>query len=234
VTDIVLGAIIGGVIALVGTAIGYVIQGQYALKNKREDNLIRMQELSTRIQHEKNSELTSRIIEARARYLDPLSDQLGELNTSTNDFRDKLLIVTVPYLREKNKILEASEISEISRKCEIQVEEAEKQKFVKQLKTVESVLSTIDTRRTRIYESALKVTDLKLGQLLRDLLAKVFSLGETYFKMNVSLLEENTTGHDFRYDCEPILKLVGDVNVRIAKSNHRIESLRAGADAGDE
>lgn len=238
-TDIVLGAIIAGVSVLAGSVIGYVIQGHYSLKNKREDNLIRKEELLTRIQHEKNRDLISRIIEARARYLSPLSDQLGELNTSVNDFTDKLLSVIVtylPFLHEGSEVLGASEIIkeiETRKDVEIQVEAAKKQEFIMKLKTVETELKAIGTLRTRIYEAAIKAKDVKLREFLRDIVEKVYSMQQAYYSMKLDL-EKSTTGHDFIYDIEAILKPARDVNVCTAHTNHHIESLLAGADAGDE
>lgn len=218
-SDILLGTIIGGIIGFACSAVVALINGYYSFKSKREDNLIRREELSTRIQHEKNSALISRIIEIRTTYLAPLSDQLGELYTSMDDFRAKLISVIMPYQREKNKI---------------QVEEAKKQEFIQQLETVESALSAINTRQTRIYGATCKVTDMNLRELLNDLIEKLYSLVVTYYKMNVSLLKESTTGHDFIYDFEALLKPVRDISISIGISNRRIESLRAGADAGDE
>ena len=225
--DILLGAIIGGAIA----AVVAWIQGHYSLKGKKEENLARQQQQSVQIQYDKNSKLISRIIEVRAKHLEPLSERLSELLTSMSDFRDELISVIVLYRREKNKILEESEISG---KYEIQVEEAEKQNLIKSLEKVDSIISAIDTRRTRIHEAALNSTDVNLRGRLWDLRDKVYSLVEPYYEMQVSLSKESTAGHDFIYDFKAILELVQDVNLCISSSNSRIESLLAGADAGDE
>jgi len=218
-SDILLGTIIGGIIGFACSAVVALINGYYSFKSKREDNLIRREELSTRIHHEKNSALISRIIEIRTTYLAPLSGQLGQLYTSMEDFRVKLITVITPYQHEEDKT---------------HVEEAKKQEFIRQLETVATALSGIDTHRTRIYGATCKVTDMNLRELLNDLIEKLYSLTVTYYKMHLSLLKETTTGHDFIYDFEALLKPVRDISISIGISNRRIESLRAGADAGDE
>ena len=213
--DLLLGVIIGGLIGLVGSA----IQGYYSLKGRREENLSRERQQSTQIQHEKDSQLLSRIIERRARYLDPLFDQLDKLLITVHDFQDKLLKAIVPY---------------ICKEKEIQVKGADKQEFIQKLKTVESASSAIAASNTEIFETSMKVTDKKLVKLLEDLITeKLYSLMGAYYKMNISL-QKSTTGHDFMYDFEALLKSIRDVNVCVAFTNRRIESLLAGADAGDE
>ena len=218
-SDIVLGMIIGGVIGVVGSAVAALVQGYYSVKVKREENSALQHQQSTQIQHEKNSQQISRIIEVRVRYLDPLSNQLGKLLMTVSDFQDKLLEAIVPYIRKEK---------------EIHVKAADKQEFIQKLKTVKSASSALATSKTEIFETSMKVTDRELMELLQDLVTeKVHFVLGAYYKMNISL-EKSTTGHDFIYDFEAMLKSIKDVNVCVARTNHRIELLLAGVDAYDE
>ena len=139
-SDLLLGVIIGGVIGLVGAW----IQGHYSLKGKREENVARQQQESIRIRHEKNSQVISRIVEVRAKYLGPVSKQLGKVQTSMSDFRKELSDVIVPYIPEEGR--------EEPGRCDVRVEAAKKQEFIQQLKSVDSRGLVIDTYRRRIHE----------------------------------------------------------------------------------
>ena len=122
----------------------------------------------------------------------------------------------------------------IRKEKEIHVKAADKQEFIQKLKTVESASSALATSEREIFEISMKVTDRALMELLQDLVTeKVALLLGDYYKMNISL-EKSTTGHDFIYDFEAMLKSIKDVNVCVARTNHRIELLLAGVDAYDE
>jgi len=235
-SDIVLGMIIGGVIGVVGSAVVAWIQGHYSLKGKREENLARQQQQSLQIQHEENKELINRIIEARGKYLEHLSEQLGKLQTSVEDFGGKFLSVMVPYL---NIGSEGSGTSEMFEKIEgleevkIKIEAAKKKELMQQLETLESEISSISSIRKGIYETFFKVTDIKLKKLINDVVGRVFSLQEDYLKIKLDLAKSKD-GHDFIYNLSTILKLVPEVSISTGHAHNRIESLLAGADAGGE
>jgi hypothetical protein len=229
-TDVVLGAIISGVSVLAGSGIANIIQGYYSLKNKREDNLIRKEELLTRINYDKNRDLISRIIQARLRFLAPLSDQLTELQISVSNFLDTLSSISIHYLPElQTSVDDAQKLQ----KCEITVHPPQKMEFSQQLKTVEITLEAIKTQCTRIHEANLKTKDPDLRKSLTDLTEKLISFRETYYRMKLNLVQADTAAQDFTYAFEQIFNPAREIAVVIAQSFHRIESLLAGADAGD-
>lgn len=235
-SDIVLGMIIGGVIGIVGSAAVALIQGHYSVKVKREDNLARQQQQSIQIQHEKNKELINRIIQARRKYLEHLSEQLGRLQTSVEDFGDNLLRVIVPYLPRLNEgSTSTAMFEEIERleKVQIKIDPTKKQQLSQQFETLQSEISSISTIRKEIYETFFKVTDIKLKELIRNVVQSSFTLQQDYLKCRLDLAKTES-GRDFTYDIAPILKLVPAVSVSTGHAHKRIESLIAGADAGDE
>jgi len=228
--DVLLGTIVGGLIAVAGAAVVACIQGYYSLKSKKEDSLILQQQQARQIQHDKNMELLRRIIEVRAKYLDPLSTYVGKLQNSLSDFQDKLFDVIVPYQREENEIREGSEIR---KKRVVQVEAAKKQEFIQQLKSVDSIVSEIQTTHTRIQDTSFNATDMNLRELLKDVVFKVYSLTIAYHTMRGDL-GRSKTGQDFIYDFGQIIEPMKDVYISISHAHRRIESLLAGADAGAE
>ena len=231
-TDLLLGVIIGGLIGLVGS----VIQGCYSLKCRREENLSRERQQSTQIQHEKNKELINRIIQARRKYLEDLSEQLGRLQTSVEDFGDNLLRVIVAYLPRLNEgSTSTAMFEEIERleKVQIKIDPTKKEQFSQQFETLQSEMSSISTIRKEIYETFFKVRDIKLKELIRNIIQRSFTLQEDFLKCRLDLAKTES-GRDFTYDMAPILKLVPAVSVSTGHAHMRIESLIAGADAGDE
>jgi len=77
--DVILGTIIGGVIALVAGLLGYVIQGYFSTKN------IRLQ-----FEYQQQQTQAERLINVRARYLNPISEHLSSISNSTHLVEKKL------------------------------------------------------------------------------------------------------------------------------------------------
>ena len=229
-SDIVLGTIIGGAIAVVGSAVVALIHGYYSLKGKREENLLREQEQSTQIRHEKNTELIRRIIEVRKRYLEPVSEHLNRMQTPVSDFRHKLLIVIVKYRHEGSEIGEQSETSENNK---VRVEAAKKPEFIEKLKSVGSVLSGIESSQKRIEEESLMAGDVKLTKLLAAVVINTYYLRRDYYDKKADL-KGGKKDKDFMYDFQRIVDLTSDIRVSMAHANGRIASLLGGVDAGDE
>jgi len=209
--DILLGTIIGGTIGVAGSAVVAWIQEHYA-----------QQRQSTQIRNDKNREVIGRIIGVRARYLDPLSTQLGKLQAALSDFQDKLLEVIVPYTRG---------VKHGERVVDLQA--VKKQVLIQQLKSVDSTLLTIETARTRVQETAFNATDNDLRQLLKALLFKTYELTKAYHKMQLELAASEE-GHGLVYDFDQVIEPMTDVYIGISSAHRRIESLLAGADAGDQ
>lgn len=209
--DVLLGTIIGGIIGVGGSAIAAWVQAHYS-----------RQQQSRQIQHEENREVIHRIIEVRARYLDPLSTQLGNLQAALSDFQDKLLDAIVPYTRGV-KLGERV----------VDVEAVKKQVFIQRLKSVDSTFLAIETTRTRIQETSFNATDMNLRELLKALVFKAYELTMSYQKMKVDLTGSED-GHDFVYDFEQVIEPTKDVYISISKAHRRIESLLGGVDAGAE
>lgn len=222
-SDLIIGTIIGGAIGVIGSMLGFIIQGYFSNKNTSMQIESRKEEQSRLFEHEKDSQVLSRIIERRARYLDPLSDQLGELHTFMNDFRDKIIKVIVSYQSEEDKIRGDRKI---------RIDSEEKQEFIEQFEVFGSAVEEIDNRRQKIFEASYKVTDVNLQEMLWDLVKKLYAVVHAYYDMGI-VLEESETGDNPICDFEAIFKPVRDANVCIPRANHRIESLLAGADADD-
>ena len=212
--EILLGAIIGGAIAVTGSAVVAWIQGHYSLKGKREENLSRRQQQSTQIEHENSSSVISRVIEIRSKYLYPLSDNLGELHANIDAFRSKIIGVIVSPPHEKRRI---------------KVTEAGKKEFKKLLYEVESEIPAIDTPAKKVYGATAKVTDEKLKEELYEVTNNVNKFIRVYYEMGASLAGIKE-GEDFIYDFDELMEQITGTIVGIGNANSRIESLIAGVD----
>lgn len=213
-SDIVQGMIIGGIIGVVGSAVVAWIQGHYSFKGKKEENLARQHQQSTQIQHEKDSQLISRRIAVRSRYLDPLSSHLSSLHTSINNYEEKLIGVLRPYYREGE---------------EIQVPEVNKQEFIRQLKTTKSTHKAIFTPLDKVWEVSSQVGDPKLLQEVNVISDIVLAFYKACNEMYNSLVY-STTGQDLVYDFKAIVESMNNIRLGISGMHRRIESLLAGVD----
>lgn len=217
-SDIVLGMIIGGVIGVGGSAAVACIQGHYSLKGKREENLARQHQQSMQIQHEKDSQMLSRHIGVRSRYLDPLSSHLSRLYNSINNYEEKLIDVLRPYYREGE---------------EIQVAEVNKQEFIRQLKTTKSTHKAIFAPIDKVWEVSSQVPDPKLTQEVKVISNVILAFYKACNEMYKSL-NDSTTGQDLVYDFKAIMESMVKIRLGISSAHSRIESLLAGVDEKDE
>lgn len=219
-SDILLGMIIGGVIGVVGSAVVAWIQGHYSLSGKREENSARQQQQSTQIQHEKDSQLISRLIARRLSYLEPLSSHLSALYTALDNYQKKLIEILNPYFRDPKS-------------DKIQVPEVNKQEFGRQLRSTKTSFGAIITPRAKIWEASSHVADLKLlkeiNALSKTIRAFYAACQEMYGSFN-----DSTTGHDFVYDFESLVESITSIELDISNAHRRIDSLLAGVDEDDE
>jgi len=217
-SDLLLGVIIGGVIGVVGSAVVAVIQGRYSFKCAREENVARQQQQSMQIQHEKDSQLLSRRIAVRSRYLEPLCSHLSSLYNSINNYEEKLIGVLRPYYR----------VGE-----EIQVPEVNKQEFIRQLKTAKSTHEAIFTPLDKVWEVSSQVADPKLTQEVKVISNVILAFYKACNEMYKSL-DDSTTGQDLVYDFKAIMESMGKIRLGISSAHRRIESLLAGVYEEDE
>ena len=209
--DILLGTIIGGAIGVAGSAVVAWIQEHYSQQRQLRE-----------IHYDKDRELIHRTVEVRAKYLDPLSSQLGKLQACLSDFQDRFYEAIMPY-----------ESGTEHGERVLQIEAEKKEVLIGQLKSVEGTVAAIETTRTRIEEAAFIATDMNLYEVLKALVFAAYHLTRAYYKMEGEL-RGSKNGEDFVYDVDQIIEPMKGVYAGISSSHRRIESLLAGVDAGDE
>lgn len=220
-SDILLGAIIGGAIAVAGSAVAGWIQGYYSMKGKREENLNRQQQQATDIQHGKDSLLLSRRIGVRSRYLEPLTSHLGELYTCLSDYEEKLIDV----LRQHYTDSRTSD--------KIRVAEVDKEEFARQLQEITTTFKRIGTPQEKAVEFGIRGGDSRLLVNVSELMAESVDLAQKHTEMRRSL-RDSAKGEDFAYDFEAIMKSMRAMKAHIGAVHRRIESLLAGVEEADE
>lgn len=209
--DILLGTIIGGTIGVAGSAVVAWIQEHYSQKRQLRQ-----------MQCDRDMELIRRIVEARAKYLDPLSSCLGKLQTCLSDFQDRLFEVIIPY---------ASGTKQGERVVRIGAEE--KSVVIRRLGSVNSAMEEVVTARTRVEEAAFNARDMSLREILKAVVFTGYDLGQAYYRMREAIVKSED-GESLVYDAEQVIGPMKCVYVRISSAHKRIESLLAGVDAGDE
>jgi hypothetical protein len=205
--DILLGTIIGGAVGVTGSAIVAWIQARNS-----------QQQHARQIQHEKDSQLLSRRIAVRLRYLEPLTSHLCSLYISVNNCWHKLIEMTVPYgAREERQ--------------EVRVPKVDKREFIGKMETIEGIYREICGVHSKVYDAAGQVGDTILINKLADITNAIAKFYECYGEMYRSL---NDTGaeEDLVYDFGPVMKSIQNVILSVPAAHVRIESLLAGVDEG--
>ncbi|OGO18423.1 MAG: hypothetical protein A2Z15_05305 [Chloroflexi bacterium RBG_16_50_11] len=78
-SDIVLGTIIGGLIGVIGSILGFIIQGYYSKKNTE-----------LQLESEKRERQITRLIEKRAPYLSPINEQQQSVISSIHNIEKRV------------------------------------------------------------------------------------------------------------------------------------------------
>lgn len=219
-SDLLLGMIIGGLIGVGGSAITALIQGRYSLKARKEDNLAQQEQQSVKIQYEKDSQIISRRIAIRSRYLEPLNDSLSTLYASIDNYEKKLIQVLHPYYRGRKKY-------------KVKVSEINKREFARQLATTETEHEAISTSRDEIWAASPRVGDLNLIDELTEQTEDVTKFYKGHSEIYDSL-NNSKTGQDWVYDFASLLKSMDKIRLDISKAYRRIESLLAGVEEDEE
>lgn len=214
-SDLLLGVIIGGLIGLVGS----VIQGYYALKGKKEDNLVREHLQSMQIQHGKEDQLLSRRIAERRKYLEPLSSHLSSLFKSICNYEEKLIPMIAPYLKDK-------------REDEIRVPEVHRQEFTQELLETGSAFKEISIAGSTMFKSSGEVADVKLLKHLSAIMRLLTVFNEHDKAMRRSLVD-STTVQAFEYDFKAIMESTQGNRLAISDAQERIECLLTGVSDDD-
>lgn len=213
--DLLLGVIIGGIVGLVGSA----IQGYYSLKSKREDNAAREKQQSIQIQHEKDSQILSRRIAIRSKYLEPMTSNLCSLYISITNCVRKLIEFLAPYYTGKKPE-------------EVKVPKVDKQEFIRQMDTIKSMCNEVTDLDDKVFQGGGQLGDLVLIERLGTITRGITKLIKAYNEMYSSLLNTKAE-QEFLYDFEAIMKSMDNVVLSIPSAHERIESLLSGLDEDD-
>lgn len=207
--DILLGVIIGGAIGVIGSGVVAWIQAHYSQKQQ-----------SRQIQHEKNSEVLSRRIALRSRYLEPLTSHLCSTYVSATSCAGKLMEFTGPYYTGRKTE-------------EVKVPEVDKEEFMEQMDTIQRMCEEIDALDDKVHEAAGQVGDPILIDRLTSITEEITKFYKAYNEM-YSSLHDTAAEQDFVHDFKPIMKSIENVTLCIPSAHDRIESLLSGVDEDDE
>jgi len=207
--EVVLGVVVGGAIGVGGSAIVAWIQAHYS-----------QQQQSRQIQHEKDSQLLSRRIEVRSKYLEPLSSDLSKAYACLLEYEDRLVGMLVPYYKDEEQE-------------EIHLPEANKVEFTQILSEVDSRYEETKSSFLMVFKGLGRIADDELLQRIRGLIRSLTGLAREDLAMRGSL-QSSTTGQDFVYDFGAIHKAITEVQKSVSFVQYRIESLLAGVDHGRE
>ena len=207
--DILLGVIIGGAIAVAGSAVVAWIQAHYSKKQQAKQ-----------IEYEKDSQMLSRRIALRSRYLEPLTSHLCTLYIAGTNCLRKIIELTAPYYSGKET-------------QEIKVPKVDKKEFVRKIDTIENMYIEIFDLNLRVYEVCGQVGDHILINKLTTTMNATTKFHEDCKEMYRSL-HDTEAEQDFIYDFKMIIESIREIMLSIPETHERIESLLVGADAGNE
>ena len=126
---------------------------------KKEENLTRQQEQSRQIEHENDSQIVSRRIIVRSRYLEPLSNHLCSLYTAIDKYTDAIISVINPYYIDRARE-------------EVKVPEADKKAFIQGIEKKEKTFMEIFDPRSKVSQVSAQAADHRLTDKIKSRLAK--------------------------------------------------------------
>lgn len=203
--DILLGTIIGGVVGVTGSAIVAWIQARHSERQQ-----------SKQIEHEKDSQLVSRRIAVRSRYLEPLTSDLCNVYICASDCLRKLVELTGPYYSR-----EGSE--------EVKVPAVDKEEFIGEMRKIRKLCEKIRDMEYEVFKTCGQVADTTLLDKLTAIPQAISAFRDACDEA-LGSLGESGAEEDFVCDFEPVTKEVEKILLRMPDIHGRIESLLAGAE----
>lgn len=208
--DIVLGAIIGGAIALIATVAGYFLQGYFSLKNTR-----------MHLNHQTEQTRETRLIEYRSMYLNPTRDCVLQCCEAIEGIEQGIINCIGRFSEES---ITHSRIVTISHEAKALEE------FQAIFNSVHGASDTLFHRIGDLQKWRRQASDLILIQLISkvtplytDLIQQIHSVREFTHTIRSGNKDES------KYDLSPLLERMLDVRSALLSVNYRIEQLMTGA-----
>jgi hypothetical protein len=96
-SDFVLGTIIGGAIGVFGSLLGFILQGYFSVKTTKIQIDARMEEQQKQFEYQEKQAQITRLVEDRARYLNPLRDQITKCYSLAVKSSNNIIEIIVRY-----------------------------------------------------------------------------------------------------------------------------------------
>lgn len=203
--DVLLGTIIGGAIGVGGSAIVAWIQARRSERQQWKQ-----------IEHERASELLSRRIAVRSKYLVPLTSDLCNVYVSGADCLRKLCEVIGPYCAGK-------EVEQV------RVPAVDKEEFIREMREIRSLSEKMIETEYEVFKTSGQVADAALLNKLSVIPKGITGLRDG-FDQALRSLRLGAAGQDFVYDFGPVSKELQEILLRMPGIHSRIESLLAGVE----
>lgn len=210
-SDIVLGTIIGGAIALLSGVAGYFLQGYFSIKNTR-----------MRIDHEREKDRETRLIEFRSKYLGPTRDCVLQCCERINDIQDRMLDCTVPFGEMSN---DNPHIVTISHDRAVIAE------FQDSLKAIGDAYDNLFDSLGELHKWRHQASDSRLVRLIGNTtsLSSDFRKKIEYVNELTHKFEESNEDR-LKYDMSQVVDSLFRLRGGLIAVNYRIEELMTGID----
>ncbi len=96
-SDVIIGIIMGGIIGVIGSSIGFIIQGYFAKRTTKMQIDARTDEQKNQFEYQKGQVQIGRLIEVRAQYLNPLREQITKCYELTGKVVEEVNSISTRY-----------------------------------------------------------------------------------------------------------------------------------------
>lgn len=209
-SDIVLGTIMGGAIALIATVAGYFLQGHFSVKNTR-----------MQLEHQTKQNRENRLIEYRSTYLNPTRDCVLQCCEAVDNIEEGIVKCIARF---GEKFITESRVVIISDEIETL------EKFQATFEAVHNGSDNLFNRLGELQKWRRQASDLVLVRLVRDINTLYGDLIQRIRSVD-DLTNEIKSGNKDRSECDlsPLLERMLDIRGALLSINYRIEQLMTGA-----
>jgi len=203
VSDVILGIIIGGSIALVAGVLGSVIQGYFSTKNTK-----------LQFEYQQKERQIERLISVRAQYLNLISERLKSIISSTHYVETKL--------RDLVKLCSNDGIAWADSRSRTYLDE-----ITRVVKSMSTSTNDIEMLRSQVTDSRLLTliaTTLTLDDQLSKGVSELMGIEIRHGEGEMS----DKPNREISYQCVHLGEVTTQLFETIKQTNHRIEEILSG------
>lgn len=213
-TDFILGAIIGGAIALIASVVGNVIYGRYSVKTTTLQIEAHEKEYKLQLDDKKNEARVAKLIENRSMYLNPFRKRLQSCSEPAFKLSNSITSFGVRYGNPPNPPRDTDGLD----------------KYKKDVEELRELFQSLRPKEEQLTSMYPQITDDELLSLLFEIGSELIHISSAQYDISIpnAWLPKNMEYKEFNVD--EVKKRIDRVLDKFRDANHRIEELLSGYD----